>query len=78
MWSQRIWQPQLISYQAQCPHRKERNVRRRTKKVQTAKRRCQGQSYSREIEITEGRSGIPPKTVSQSIPRESTSATSQP
>ena len=78
MWGQRIWQHWSISYQAQSPHRKGRNVRGRTKKIQTAKRRCRGQSCSRQIEITEGRSGTPPKIVSQSIPRESISATSRP
>ena len=42
--AKRIWQPRPISYQAQGPRRRERNVQGRTKKVQTAKRRCRGQS----------------------------------
>ena len=78
LWGQRIWQPQLISYQVQGPHLEGRNVRRRTKKVQTARRRCRGQSCSRQTEITEGRSGTPPKAVSQSVLKERTSAMSQP
>ena len=78
MWGQRIWQPRPISYQAQGPHQGGGNVRGRTKKVQTARRHCRGQSCSRQTEITEGESGTPPWAVSQSVPRESTSAISQP
>ena len=78
LWGQRIWQPQPISYQAQGPHRGGRNVRGRTKKVQTTRRRCRGQSCSRQTEITDGEGNTPPRTVSQSVPRESTSAMRQP
>ena len=67
-----------ISYQVQGPRRGGRNVREQTKKVQTAKRRCRWQSCSRQIEITEGESGTPPRAVSQTVPRESTSAMRQP
>ena len=48
------------------------------KNVQTAKKRSRGQSYSWQTEITEGESGTPPRAVSQSVLRESTSAMSQP
>ena len=48
------------------------------KNVQTAKRRSRGQSYSRQTEIMEGESSTPPRAVSQNVPRESTSAMSQP
>ena len=68
----------LISYQTQGPRRGERNVRGRTKKAQIARRRCRGQSCPRQTEITEGKSSMPPKATSQSVPRESTSAMSQP
>ena len=78
MRGQRIWQPRPISYQAQDPRRGRRNVRGRTKKVQTTRRRYRGQSCSRQTEIMEGESGTPPRAVSQSILRESTSAMSQP
>ena len=78
MWGQRIWQPRPTSYQAQDPRLGGRNVRGRTKKVQTARKHCQGQSCSRQIEITKGKSGTPPRVVSQSVPRESTSAMRQP
>ena len=60
------------------PHREGRNVRGWTKKVWTAKRRCRRQSCSRQTEIIEGENGTPLRAVSQSIPRESTSATRQP
>ena len=48
------------------------------KKVRTARRRYRGQFCSRQTEITEGESGMPPRAVSQSVPRESTSAIGQP
>ena len=64
LWSQRIWQPRPISYQAQGLRRGGRNVRGRTKKVQIARRHCRGQSCSRQTEITEGESGTPPRAVS--------------
>ena len=64
LWGQRIWQPCLISYQARGPCRGGRNVRGQTKKVQTTRRRCRGQSCSRQAEITEGGSGMPPRAVS--------------
>ena len=67
-----------ISYQTQGPRRGGRNVRGRTKKAQIARRRCRGQSCPRQTEITEGKSSMPPKAASQSVPRESTSAMSQP
>ena len=77
LWGQRIWQPRAISYQAQGPRRGGRNVWGQTKKVQTGRRCCRGQSRSQQTKITEGESGTPPKAVSQSVPRESTSAISQ-
>ena len=77
MRGQRIWQPRPISYQAQGSRQGGGNVRGRTNKVQTIRRRYRGQSCSRQTEITEGESGTPPRAVSQSVPRESTSAISQ-
>ena len=68
MWGQRIWQPQPISYQAQGPRRGGRNVRGQTKKVQTTRRRCQGQPYPQQTEVTEGKSGTPLKTASPGVP----------
>ena len=68
MWGQRVWQPQPISYQAQSLHREGRNVRGQTKKVQTARRRCRGQSCLRRTEVTEGESGTPLKTASLGVP----------
>ena len=48
------------------------------KKVQIAGRRCRGQSCPRQTKITEGEGSTPPRAVSQSVPRESTSAMRQP
>ena len=76
MWGQRIWQSRPISYQAQGSRRGGTNVRGQMKKVQTGRRRCRGQSYPWQTEITEGKSGMPPKVASQSVPRENTSAMS--
>ena len=79
MWGQRIWQPQPISYQAQGPHWGGRNVLGRMKKVQTAKRRCWGQSCPRQTEVTEGKSGMPLKTAFPDLPnKKSTNIVSQP
>ena len=54
LWGQRIWQPRPISYQTQGPRRGGRTVRGRTKKFQTARRRCQGQYCPRQTEVMEG------------------------
>ena len=67
-----------ISYQAQGPCRGGRNVRGRTKKVQTARIYCRGQPCPRQAEITEGESVTPPRAVSSSIPKEIPSAVGQP
>ena len=64
LWGRRIWQPWPISYQAQGPCRGGRNIQEWTNKVQNARRRCRGQSCSRQIEIMEGESSTPPRTVS--------------
>ena len=48
------------------------------KKVQTVRTHCRGQSCSRQTEIIGRKSGTPPKAISQSVPKESTSAMSQP
>ena len=48
------------------------------KKVQIAKQHRQGQSYPLPTEIIEGKSGMPSKAASQSIPRNGTSAVGQP
>ena len=48
------------------------------KKVQIAKQHCRGQSCSQPTEIIEGKSGMPSKVASQSIPRKRTSTVGQP
>ena len=79
LWGQRIWQPRPISYQAQGPRRGGRNVRGRTKKVQTVRRRCRGQSCPWQIKVTEGKSGTPLKTASPgALNKKSTNTVGQP
>ena len=54
---------------SQGPRRGEKNVRGRTKKIQTARRRCRGQSCSRQTEITEREGGTPPRAVPLEHPK---------
>ena len=72
-----MWQPQPISYQAQCPRQGRRNVRGWTKKVQSARRRCWGQPCPRQTEVMEGESGTLSRTASPGIPNKKTTTVDQ-
>ena len=67
-------EPRSISYRAHGLCRERRNVRGRTKRIQTARIYCRGQLCPRQIKITERESATPPEAVSSSIPKEVSSA----
>ena len=67
LWSQRIWQPRPISYQAQGPRWGGRNVRGSTKRASVARKHRRGQSCPRPTKIVRKRSDTPLKTTSLGV-----------
>ena len=78
LWGQRVWPPRPTLYQAQGPRQERRNARGRTKKAQITKQHRRGQSCPRPARIVDGKSGMPPKACSHSIPRKMISIVGQP